>query len=120
MRHRPIGIGVQGLADTFIMMGITFHSDQAKTINKNIFETIYHGALESSCELASIEGSYETFIGSPASQGILQFDLWSVDPGHSRYDWVSLKHKIINNGLRNSLLLAPMPTASTSQILGFN
>ena len=120
MRHRPIGIGVQGLADTFIMLGIPFHSDEAKQINKNIFETIYHGALESSCELAGIEGAYETFPGSPASQGILQFDLWEVDPGDSRYDWVSLKHQIFKNGLRNSLLLAPMPTASTSQILGFN
>ena len=120
MRHRPIGIGVQGLADTFIMMGIAFHSDEAKEVNKNIFETIYHGALESSCELASIEGAYETFPGSPASQGILQFDLWEVEPGDLRYDWVSLKHQIFKNGLRNSLLLAPMPTASTSQILGFN
>ena len=120
MRHRPIGIGVQGLADTFIMMGIAFHSDEAKEVNKNIFETIYHGALESSCELASIEGAYETFQGSPASQGILQFDLWEVEPGDLRYDWDSLKNQIFKNGLRNSLLLAPMPTASTSQILGFN
>jgi len=120
MRHRPIGIGVQGLADTFIMMGIAFHSDEAKEVNKNIFETIYHGALESSCELAGIEGAYETFPGSPASQGILQFDLWEVEPGDLRYDWVSLKNQIFKNGLRNSLLLAPMPTASTSQILGFN
>ena len=120
MRHRPIGIGVQGLADVFIMMGIPFHSEEAKQINKDIFETIYHGALESSCEIAEIEGPYETFHGSPASNGILQFDLWKVDPGDSNYDWVSLKHKIFKNGLRNSLLLAPMPTASTSQILGFN
>ena len=120
MRHRPIGIGVQGLADVFIMMGIPFHSEEAKQINKNIFETIYHGALESSCEIAESEGSYETFHGSPASNGILQFDLWKVDPGNDRYDWVSLKHKICKKGLRNSLLLAPMPTASTSQILGFN
>ena len=120
MRHRPIGIGVQGLADVFIMMGIPFHSEEAKQINKNIFETIYHGALESSCEIAETEGPYETFHGSPASNGILQFDLWKVDPGDSNYDWISLKHKIFKNGLRNSLLLAPMPTASTSQILGFN
>ena len=120
MRHRPIGIGVQGLADVFIMMGVPFHSDLAKEINKNIFETIYHAALESSCELALIEGSYETFPGSPASQGILQFDLWSVEPGDSRYDWTTLKYQIFKNGLRNSLLVAPMPTASTSQILGFN
>jgi ribonucleotide reductase alpha subunit len=120
MRHRPIGIGVQGLADVFIMMGIPFHSEEAKQVNKDIFETIYHGALESSCEIAEIEGPYETFHGSPASNGILQFDLWKLDPGDSNYDWVSLKHKIFKNGLRNSLLLAPMPTASTSQILGFN
>ena len=120
MRHRPIGIGVQGLADVFIMMGIPFHSEEAKEVNKHIFETIYHGALESSCEIAIKDGEYETFRGSPASEGNLQFDLWSVDPGDSRYDWVSLKHKIFNHGLRNSLLVAPMPTASTSQILGFN
>ena len=120
MRNRPIGIGVQGLADTFILLGIPFHSDEAKQINKNIFETIYHGALESSYESALSEGAYETFPGSPASQGILQFDLWEVDPGNTRYDWTSLKQKIQSKGLRNSLLLAPMPTASTSQILGFN
>ena len=120
MRHRPIGIGVQGLADVFVMMNVPFHSEKAKEINKNIFETIYHGALESSCEIAEVEGAYETFQGSPASNGILQFDLWKVDPGDSRYDWISLKHKIFKNGLRNSLLVAPMPTASTSQILGFN
>jgi ribonucleoside-diphosphate reductase alpha subunit len=120
MRHRPIGIGVQGLADVFIMMGIPFHSEEAKQINKDIFETIYHGALESSCETAETEGPYETFHGSPASSGILQFDLWKVHPGNDRYDWISLKNKIMEKGLRNSLLLAPMPTASTSQILGFN
>jgi ribonucleotide reductase alpha subunit len=120
MRHRPIGIGVQGLADTFIMMGVPFYSEEAKNINKKIFETIYHGALESSNEMAVLEGEYETFRGSPASQGILQFDLWSVDPGNSRYDWNLLKSNIQMNGLRNSLLIAPMPTASTSQILGFN
>ena len=120
MRHRPIGIGIQGLADTFILMGHPFHSEEAKIINKNIFETIYHAALEESCDLAEQEGSYETFQGSPASQGQLQFDLWSVDPGETRYDWASLKSRIQTVGLRNSLLLAPMPTASTSQILGFN
>ena len=120
MRHRPIGIGVQGLADVFIMMGVPFHSEEAKEINKQIFETIYHGALESSCEIADIEGPYETFHGSPASSGILQFDLWKVEPGNDRYDWDALKNKIMEKGLRNSLLLAPMPTASTSQILGFN
>ena len=120
MRHRPIGIGVQGLADVFIMMGIPFHSDAAKEVNKHIFETIYHGALESSYEISKNDGEYETFRGSPASQGLLQFDLWSVDPGDSRYDWSDLKEKIQKHGLRNSLLVAPMPTASTSQILGFN
>ena len=120
MRHRPIGIGVQGLADVFFLMGHSFLSEEAKVINKNIFETIYHGALEASSDLASELGSYETFEGSPASEGILQFDLWNVDPGSQRYDWDSLRMKIKNNGLRNSLLLAPMPTASTSQILGFN
>jgi ribonucleoside-diphosphate reductase alpha subunit len=120
MRHRPIGIGVQGLADVFIMMDIPFHSEEAKQVNKNIFETIYHGALESSCEIAEVEGEYETFRGSPTSSGILQFDLWNVDPGNERYDWSNLKNKIKEKGLRNSLLVAPMPTASTSQILGFN
>ena len=120
MRHRPIGIGVQGLADTFIQMGYTFESEQAKTLNKHIFETIYHGALERSCEIATVNGPYETFYGSPASNGILQYDMWNVCPSQERYDWVSLKERIKNNGLANSLLLAPMPTASTSQILGYN
>jgi ribonucleoside-diphosphate reductase alpha subunit len=120
MRHRPIGIGVQGLADVFIIMGHPFLSDEAKQINHNIFETMYHAALEASCELAIAEGPYETFQGSPASKGELQFDMWSIDPGDARYDWVNLKHQIFKHGLRNSLLLAPMPTASTSQILGFN
>jgi len=152
--HRPIGIGVQGLADTFVLMDVPFHSDQAKEINKLIFETIYHAALEKSNEI-SIErynlinkhidnknellqlfnsyeynlfrnlgdekfiGSYSSFQGSPASKGILQFDMWNVEPT-DRYDWNSLKQSIIDYGLRNSLLVAPMPTASTSQILGFN
>jgi ribonucleotide reductase alpha subunit len=172
--HRPIGIGVQGLADTFALMDIAFHSEEAKTVNKYIFETIYHAALERSNEIAkerlegmreiklsrmtrdtdagdrrglgfetdyikglislyepikeelnnlqdSHLGSYSTFEGSPASKGILQFDMWKVDPiKHGRYDWNALKESIINYGLRNSLLLAPMPTASTSQILGNN
>lgn len=118
MRHRPIGIGVQGLADVFIMLGYPFLSDESKEVNKLIFETMYHAALESSNELAIIEGSYETFEGSPASLGELQFDMWSVEPSH--YDWKTLKENIMKTGLRNSLLLAPMPTASTSQILGFN
>jgi len=120
MRHRPIGIGVQGLADVFIILGHPFLSDEAKQINRNIFETMYHAALEASCELSQSEGAYETYEGSPASLGELQFDMWSIDPGDARYDWVSMKHQIYKYGLRNSLLLAPMPTASTSQILGFN
>jgi ribonucleotide reductase alpha subunit len=178
--HRPIGIGVQGLADTFIMMDIPFHSEQAKEVNKLIFETIYHAALERSNEIAisrkeavtfihskltesdlnniktefnpeddvtdylkiqelsssrnnkvvaaelikfkneKLAGSYSSFVGSPASQGILQFDLWGVTPTPNRYDWNSLKELIKEYGLRNSLLIAPMPTASTSQILGYN
>jgi len=118
MKHRPIGIGVQGLADTFALMGVPFHSDQAKIINSQIFETIYHAALEKSMELSKENGSYESFKGSPASKGILQFDMWGVYP--TRYPWNVLKEKIKLNGLRNSLLVAPMPTASTSQILGFN
>jgi ribonucleotide reductase alpha subunit len=145
--HRPIGIGVQGLADAFIMMDIAFHSDEAKAVNKLIFETIYHAALERSNEMAinvkkqthlnsdssrifsdlslkyslSAEhcGAYASFEGSPASQGVLQFDMWNVEPS-DRYDWTKLKHSIVEHGLRNSLLLAPMPTASTSQILGYN
>ena len=120
MRHRPIGIGVQGLADVFFLMGYAFLSDEAREVNRFIFETIYHGALEASCELAESLGTYETFQGSPASQGLLQFDLWGVDPGSDRYEWDCLKEQIKKHGLRNSLLLAPMPTASTSQILGFN
>jgi ribonucleoside-diphosphate reductase alpha chain len=122
MRHRPIGIGIQGLADVFMLMNLAFTSDEAKQINKNIFETIYHGALEQSCEMAKCDGPYETFEGSPASQGILQFDMWNMTQpqANDRYDWTDLKTKIQQNGLRNSLLMAPMPTASTSQILGFN
>lgn len=119
MRHRPIGIGVQGLADTFMLMDMPFSCDDARQLNKDIFETIYHAALEQSCELAISEGKYETFDGSPASEGILQFDMWNVTPS-SRYNWTSAKQKVIEHGLRNSLLVAPMPTASTSQILGYN
>lgn len=120
-RHRPIGIGVQGLADVYMMLGYPFDSPQAHTLNEHIFETMYHGALEQSMELSIAHGPYETFAGSPASEGRLQFDLWenaSVD--NQRYDWDALKQAIRTNGLRNSLLLAPMPTASTSQILGNN
>lgn len=118
-KHRPIGIGVQGLADTFVLLDIPFHSEQAKAINTHIFETIYHAALEKSNELSITDGSYSSFDGSPASKGILQYDMWNVIPS-ARYDWATLKESIIKHGLRNSLLVAPMPTASTSQILGFN
>lgn len=159
LRHRPVGMGTQGLADVFAMLHIPFESDEAKEINKNIYETIYHAALETSMEISkkrndiihtlksngdeiigSVEntnylklnefeeshlsntlypGSYVSFEGSPASQGILQFDLWNVQPSE-RYNWGKLKQDIIEHGLRNSLLVAPMPTASTSQIMGFN
>uniref|UniRef100_A0A6C0AQS5 ribonucleoside-diphosphate reductase n=1 Tax=viral metagenome TaxID=1070528 RepID=A0A6C0AQS5_9ZZZZ len=158
-RHRPIGIGVQGLADTFILMDLPFYSEEAKEVNKFIFETIYHGALEKSNEISiqrakviqellkgdrfkllefvnkfdytllpsskntnqneNLLGAYSSFVGSPASKGILQFDMWNVEPS-DRYDWTTLKQSIIQNGIRNSLLIAPMPTASTSQILGYN
>ena len=154
MLHRPIGIGVQGLADAFILMDIPFHSEEAKEVNKLIFETIYHAALEKSNEISiaikerymsQVElhdhtvlyemkytnglkyglkpahvGAYQSFENSPASKGILQFDMWGVEPTPGRYDWQALKQSIVDHGLRNSLLLAPMPTASTSQILGFN
>ena len=154
MLHRPIGIGVQGLADAFILMDIPFHSEEAKNMNKLIFETIYHAALEKSNEIAiSIKeryssqvefcdhtvlyemkytnglkhglkpshiGAYQSFEGSPASKGVLQFDMWGIEPTPNRYDWNALKQSIVEHGLRNSLLVAPMPTASTSQILGFN
>jgi len=121
-RHRPIGIGIQGLADVFMMLGLPFASEEARLINRRIFETIYHAAVERSCELAETEGAYETWEGSPASQGQLQFDLWGVQETDllMGYDWAGLKARIQKSGLRNSLLLAPMPTASTSQILGYN
>lgn len=119
MRHRPIGLGVQGLADAFMLMQYPFDSPEAKKLNIEIFETIYHAALEASNEIAQEKGPYETYEGSPASQGKLQYDLWGVTPS-PLWDWASLKEKIAKHGLRNSLLLAPMPTASTSQILGNN
>lgn len=121
-RHRPIGIGVQGLADVFILLNLPFASDKAKEINVRIFQTIYHAALTESCQIAKVDGRYSTFDGSPASQGILQFDMWEVDPMEKvkMYDWDALKEQIQTYGLRNSLLVAPMPTASTSQILGYN
>ncbi|MGD1840809.1 MAG: ribonucleoside-diphosphate reductase subunit alpha [Thermonemataceae bacterium] len=120
LRHRPIGIGVQGLADAFIMLRMPFDSEEAKGLNKDIFETIYYGALEASMELAEQYGPYETFEGSPISQGQFQFDLWGVTPDSKRWNWEALRTKVKEKGVRNSLLLAPMPTASTSQILGNN
>lgn len=119
MRHRPIGLGVQGLADTFILMRFPFTSDAAKQLNKDIFETIYFAGLTASKDLAMAEGAYETFKGSPASEGIFQFDMWGVQPSE-RWEWETLRGEVIKHGIRNSLLLAPMPTASTSQILGNN
>ncbi|KAL5223571.1 hypothetical protein ABZP36_010210 [Zizania latifolia] len=119
MRHRPIGIGVQGLADTFILLGMPFDSPEAQQLNKGIFETIYYHALKASADLAAKEGPYETYEGSPVSKGILQHDMWNVVPS-DRWNWPALRSNIAKVGLRNSLLVAPMPTASTSQILGNN
>ncbi len=119
LRHRPIGLGVQGLADAFILMRYPFESDAAKKLNSEIFETIYFAAMTASKDLAIKDGAYETFAGSPASKGIFQFDMWGVKPS-ARWDWDSLKAEVKQHGVRNSLLLAPMPTASTSQILGNN
>ncbi len=119
LRHRPIGIGVQGLADVFIMLKMPFDSEEAMGLNKDIHETIYFGAMEASMEQAKINGAYESFKGSPVSKGIFQFDMWGVSPS-SRWDWTTLKQEVKQHGVRNSLLLAPMPTASTSQILGNN
>jgi len=118
-RHRPIGIGVQGLADAFALLRYAFDSKEARELNKQIFETIYYGALEKSCELAEVEGTYKTYKGSPVSKGELQYDMWGATPT-KLWDWKELKAKIKKHGIRNSLLLAPMPTASTSQILGNN
>ncbi len=119
MRHRPIGIGVQGLADAYILMRFAFDSKEAKRLNKEIFETMYFAALTESCELAGRDGHYESYKGSPVSKGELQYDMWGVTPS-DRWNWSDLKKKIKKQGVRNSLLLAPMPTASTSQILGNN
>ena len=119
LRHRPIGLGVQGLADVFILLRLPFESDQAKKLNKEIFETIYFAAMTASKDLAKAEGPYATFAGSPTSKGIFQFDMWGVEPS-LRWDWYRLKDEVIKVGVRNSLLVAPMPTASTSQILGNN
>jgi len=123
MRHRPVGLGVQGLADVFALMRVTWESEKAADLNQRIFEHIYYAAVESSCEVAMKEGPYSTYIGSPMSEGKFQYDLWNVTPiteTDGSLDWVSLKEKVNKNGVRNSLLVAPMPTASTSQILGFN
>jgi len=125
MRHRPIGIGVQGLADAFILLRMPFESDEARRLNEDIFETIYFGAMTSSMEQAKESGPYETWKGSPISEGIFQFDMWTRDgepvkPKSNRWDWETLRKEVMEHGVRNSLLLAPMPTASTSQILGNN
>jgi ribonucleoside-diphosphate reductase alpha chain len=119
LRHRPIGLGIQGLADAFILMRLPFTSDEAKQLNKDIFETIYFAGLTASKDLAKKDGPYETFKGSPASQGIFQFDMWGVAPSN-KWEWDVLREEVKEYGIRNSLLLAPMPTASTSQILGNN
>src|SRR6195952_4484311 len=120
LRHRPIGLGVQGLADTFIQLRMPFESDEAKKLNIEIFETIYFAAMTASKDLAIKDGAYETFKGSPLSKGKFQFDLWNVKPTSGRWDWENLRLDVMNHGVRNSLLVAPMPTASTSQILGNN
>ncbi len=118
-RHRPIGLGVQGLADTFILLRMPFDSEEARQLNKDIFETIYYAALTASKDLAMVDGPYETYPGSPVSKGEFQFDMWGVKPG-TRWEWDVLREEVMKHGVRNSLLLAPMPTASTSQILGNN
>lgn len=119
LRHRPIGLGVQGLADVFMLLGLPFESEMARMLNKNIFEAIYFGAMTASKDIAKEAGHYETFPGSPLSKGIFQFDMWGVTPS-DRFDWEALRKEVMQYGVRNSLLLAPMPTASTSQILGNN
>lgn len=118
LKHRPLGIGIQGLADVFAMMRYPWESAEARELNKQIAETIYYASLKTSCELAKAKGAYSSFAGSPASQGILQFDMWGVVPTAGRYDWEGLKRDIMQYGLRNSLSIALMPTASTSQVLG--
>jgi ribonucleoside-diphosphate reductase alpha chain len=120
LRHRPIGIGIQGLADTFIKLRMPFDSEEARRLNEDIHETIYYGAMKASMELAKKDGAYETWKGSPVSEGIFQFDMWGVTPKSGRWDWEKLRSEVKEHGVRNSLLVAPMPTASTSQILGNN
>jgi ribonucleoside-diphosphate reductase alpha chain len=119
MRHRPIGLGVQGLADAFIMMGFPFESEEARALNSEVFETIYFASMTASKDLAKVDGPYETIKGSPVSKGVFQFDMWGVTPTN-RWEWDVLKSEVKKHGVRNSLLLAPMPTASTAQILGNN
>jgi ribonucleoside-diphosphate reductase alpha chain len=119
LRHRPIGLGVQGLADAYIMMGLPFESNEARALNREIFETIYFASMSASKDLAKVEGPYETIKGSPVSKGVFQFDMWGVTPSN-RWEWDILKEEVKKYGVRNSLLLAPMPTASTAQILGNN
>jgi ribonucleoside-diphosphate reductase alpha chain len=119
MRHRPIGLGVQGLADAFILLGMPFESEEARALNREIFETIYYASMTASKDLAKVDGPYQTYAGSPVSKGIFQFDMWGVTPT-SRWEWDVLKEEVMKHGVRNSLLLAPMPTASTAQILGNN
>jgi ribonucleoside-diphosphate reductase alpha subunit len=119
LRHRPIGLGVQGLADAYIMMGLPFESEEARALNREVFETIYFASMSASKDLAKVEGPYETIKGSPVSKGIFQFDMWGVTPSN-RWEWDVLKEEVKKHGVRNSLLLAPMPTASTAQILGNN
>lgn len=118
-RHRPIGVGVQGLADTFMMLNLPYDCLNAVKLNQMIFEHIYWAACNESLDLAKKDGAYQTFPGSPISRGILQFDMWNHTPS-SKFDWAGLKEEIVKHGMRNSLLVAPMPTASTSQILGNN
>jgi len=120
LKHRPIGIGVQGFADALQILQTPFEDPKAEQYTKMIFETIYHAAMETSMELAKVDGPYSTFKGSPLSEGKFQFDLWGVEPCSTRYNWKQLKEDVIKYGARNSLLLAPMPTASTSQVLGNN
>jgi len=119
LRHRPIGLGVQGLADAFILLGMPFESPEARALNREVFETIYYASMTASKDLAKEQGAYATFEGSPVSKGIFQFDMWGVTPT-SRWEWDVLKEEVKAHGVRNSLLLAPMPTASTAQILGNN
>ncbi len=120
LRHRPIGLGVQGLADAFLQLRMPFESEEAARLNKDIFETIYFAAMTASKDLAKVDGPYQTFEGSPISRGIFQFDMWGVKPESGRWDWEALRNEVMEHGVRNSLLVAPMPTASTSQILGNN